>query len=112
MVLTTPERRSLARFPLRLPVKIQILETGGQIFAETKDISAGGMYLYADLQLDIGSSLAIRLTIPEHLAQSATAIEIACEAKVLRLNRDQLDGRTGVAVEISSYDFLTQAARV
>jgi len=111
MVLTTPERRSLTRFPLQLLVKVQISGTDAVVFAETKNISAGGIYMYTSSQLDLGSELDLSLALPPELTQSATSIDIACKAKVLRLDREPT-GRTGIAAEIFSYDFLANAAAV
>lgn len=111
MELTTPERRSLTRFPLQLSVKIQISSTDAVIFAETKNISAGGVYMYTHSQLELGSELELSLGLPPELTQSASMIDIACRAKVLRIDKDS-DGRTGIAAEIYSYDFLANAAAV
>ena len=111
MVLTTPERRSLTRFPLQLLVKIQVSGTDAVVFAETKDISAGGIYIYTNSHLDLGSDLELSLALPPELTQSATVIDIACKAKVLRIDADP-NGQTGIAAEIYSYDFMANAATV
>jgi len=111
MTLTTPERRSLTRFPLQLLVKIQISGTDAVVLAETKNISAGGIYMYTGSHLDLGSELELSLALPRELTQSATAIDIACKAKVLRVEREP-SGSTGIAAEIFSYDFLANAANV
>jgi hypothetical protein len=111
MLVTTPERRSLTRFPLLLSVKIQIAGTDAVVFAETKNISAGGVYMYTHSQLELGSELELSLGLPPELTQSASMIDIACRAKVLRIDTD-IEGRTGIAAEIYSYDFLANAAGV
>ena len=110
MVLTTPERRSLARFPLELSVKIQISGTDAVIFAETKNISAGGIYICTASQIELGTYLHLILTLPPELTQNAVPIDIACSARVLRIDDRLPDGKTGIAAEIHSYDFLAQAA--
>jgi hypothetical protein len=110
MTLTTPERRSLTRFPLQLLVKIQISGTDAVVLAETKNISAGGIYMYTSSHLDLGSELELSLALPPELTQS-TPIDIACRAKVLRVEREP-SARTGIAAEIFSYDFLANAASV
>jgi len=51
------------------------------------------------------------LALPPELTQSVTAIDIACKAKVLRVEREP-SGSTGIAAEIFSYDFLANAANV
>jgi hypothetical protein len=110
-MVTTPERRSLTRFPLQLSVKIQISGTDAVVIAETKNISAGGIYMHTSSHLDLGSELELSLALPPELTQSATVIDIACKAKVLRIDQGPA-GQTGIAAEIFSYDFLANAASV
>lgn len=112
MVLSTPERRSLARFPLQLSVKIRISGTDAVIFAETKNISAGGVYLLTNSQIDLGTALELVLSLPPELTQTETAIDFSCKARVVRINEELLDGRRGIAAEIDSYDFLAHAVGV
>jgi len=112
MVLTTPERRSLTRFPLQLLAKIQISGTDAVILAETKNISAGGVYIFTSSPIEIGTDLDILFTLPKELTQTTQAIDIACKARVLRVNEELPDGKTGIAAEIYSYDFLSRAAGV
>jgi hypothetical protein len=111
MVLTTPERRSLTRFPLQLSVKIQVSGSDAVVSAETKNISASGIYMYTRSELELGSELELSLALPPELTQGASTIDIACRAKVLRIDTD-IDGRAGIAAEIYSYDFLASAAAV
>ena len=110
--MVTAERRSLARFPLQLLVRIEVPATGAVFVAETKDVSAGGIYVYTTSHLDLDEELELLLTLPQELTQSASGMDIACKARVLRVNPDLPDGRTGIAAEIYSYDFLAQAAGV
>jgi len=110
MVLTTPERRSLTRFGLQVSVRIQISGTDAVVFAETKNISAGGVYIYTSSQIELGTDLDLVLTLPPELTQTTAAIDISCKARVLRVNEELPDGRTGIAAEIYSYDFLAHAA--
>jgi c-di-GMP-binding flagellar brake protein YcgR len=104
------ERRSLARFPLQLTVRIQLPETGASAFAETRDVSAGGIYLYTNLNMEIGSDIEFVLSLPQELTAAAVAINVECKGKILRVDNELSGGRTGIAAEIYSYDFLSQAA--
>ena len=111
-MLSIPERRSLTRFPLQLSAKIRIFGTDAVIFAETKNISAGGVYLHTSSQIELGTALDLVLTLPPELTQSKTAIDFTCKARVVRVNEELLDGRRGIAAEIYSYDFLAHAVGV
>ena len=102
------ERRKLARFPLRVTVRVQVQETGAIAFAKSKDVSANGMYLTTHMHLHPGDVLDCVLVLPEELTGSAS-ISIACQGKVLRVNPDEPDEMCGAALEISSYDFLPAA---
>ena len=112
MALSIPERRSLARFPLQLSAKIRISGTDAVIFAETKNISAGGVYLLTNSQIELGTVLELVLSLPPELTQSETTIDFSCKARVLRINEELPDGRRGIGAEIDSYDFLAHAAGV
>ena len=81
------------------------------VFAETKNISAAGVYVSTDSPLELGSELDLLLTVPTELTKSAAA-SIACKGKVVRVESDLPVGSKGMAVEIYSYDFLARAAGV
>lgn len=101
-----PERRKLARLPLEVLVQIRVPATGMVAFAETRNVSAGGVYLHthtADLQP--GEEVECILVLPEKLTQAEEPILVECRGTVLRINKDLPDQHTGVAIEISSYNF-------
>ena len=107
MQLTHPERRGLARFPLQVFVRIQARQPGLMHFAETRNVSAGGIYLHTLAQLEIDQQLECVLILPQRLTLTATPLFVGCRAKVLRV--EQLPaGATGAAVEVESYDFSWQ----
>jgi len=104
-MLAYSERRRLARFPLELLVRIQIAGTETVAFALTRNVSARGMYFCTRTLLPIGQKLECTLVLPEKLKSAASAILIACQAQVVRLNADFSSQGVGVAVELHSVDF-------
>jgi hypothetical protein len=99
------ERRKLTRLPLRVPVRVQVPGTNATGVGETRDVSAGGLYFFTHHPLEIGQEVECVLLLPESLTQAPTPMFVACAGKVLRVEKDILSGKPGVAVEISSYDF-------
>jgi hypothetical protein len=107
MQLTHPERRQLARFPLEVLVRIRVDGTEAADFAQTRNVSARGIYFYTRVPLHIGQELECILILPEHLTLASSPILIGCRAHVLRLNK-RPDQTMGVAVEVHSCDFSFQ----
>jgi hypothetical protein len=103
-----PERRKLARLPLEVFVRIQIPGSEWVDFAETRNVSAQGIYLHTQAHLDIGQELECVLVLPEKLTQAPTPVLVGCRGKVLRVIPDLPSDKTGVAIEIHTYDFSWQ----
>ena len=106
MTVARPERRRMARLPLEVMMRIQIPGPDAVAFAETRDVSARGLYFYTHVeQLEPGQELECVLVLPEKLTQAGGPTFVGCRGKVLRVNRAEPGERIGVAVEVSSYDF-------
>jgi len=99
------ERRKLTRLPLRVMVRVQVPGTAAVVVGETRDVSARGIYFYTRYRLELGQQVECVLLLPEELTQASAPMFVACAGKVLRVVKDVSDGETGIAVEISSYDF-------
>ena len=108
MQVTPPERRELARFPLQVFLRIHAAGCEQGDFAETRNISARGLYFHTHTRLSVGQKIDCVLILPQRLTLSPSPILIGCRAKVLRLNRGLPNQATGVAVEVHSYDFSWQ----
>ena len=106
--MTHPERRKLARLPLEILVRIRVQGSDQVDFAETRNVSARGIYFHTNAQLKIGQDLECVLVLLEKLTRASSPMLIGCRAKVLRLNRNQSTEIIGVAVEVYSYDFSWQ----
>ena len=110
MQATPPERRQLARFPLQVFVRIKTAGGDQGDFAETRNISARGLYFHTQARLRVGQEIECVLILPERLTLASSPILIGCRAKVLRVNRGLPSHATGVAVEVHSYDFSWQGS--
>ena len=108
MQLTHPERRELARLPLEILLWVRASGAERLEFAMTRDVSARGIYFHTHAQLQLGQELECVLVLPEKLTQASTPLLVACQAKVLRLNKASLDKPIGVAAEVYGYDFSWQ----
>jgi hypothetical protein len=111
MPLGHPERRRLARLPLEVLAQIRIPEKGLIAFAETRNVSAQGIYLhtYADQQgaaeLEPGEDVECILVLPEKLTLTDEPVFVACLGQIRRVNKDLPERCTGVAIEVHSFDF-------
>ena len=106
--MQNPERRRLARLPLEVFVRLQVPDSQWVDFAETRNVSAQGLYLHTHAQLKVGQELECVLVLPEKLTQSPTPVLVGCRGKVLRVIPDLPGDKTGVAIEIHAYDFSWQ----
>ncbi len=110
MSWANPERRKLARLPLEVFVRIQVCGTSAVEFAETRNVSARGLYFHTKARLEPGQELDCVLVLPEKLTQSPTPMLVGCRGKVLRVDPDLPGAKQGVAIEIHSYDFSWQGS--
>jgi hypothetical protein len=108
MQATPPERRQLARFPLQVFVRIRTARGEQGDFAETRNISARGLYFHTHARLNVGQEIDCVLILPQRLTLAPSPILIGCRAKVLRVNGGLPNHASGVAVEVHSYDFSWQ----
>jgi hypothetical protein len=106
MPLGHPERRRLARLPLEVLVQIRVPEKGLVAFAETRNVSAQGLYLHTQEEdLAPGEDVECILILPEKLTLAESPVLVECRGKVLRVNKDLPESCTGVAIEVHSYNF-------
>lgn len=106
------ERRKLARLPLEVFVRIQVPGSEWVDFAETRNVSARGIYLHTHAHaIGLGQELECVLVLPERLTQSPTPVLIGCRGKVLRVVPDLPGDKRGLAIEIHTYDFSWQGGK-
>lgn len=100
------EKRISSRLALQLPITVLLPEAGLRVEGKTRDISATGIFLYADLPLAEDEQVELLFTLPYEF--SPVQVRVACYAKVLRVESNGADGMTGIAAAIQSLDFLTE----
>ncbi len=99
------ERRKLARLRLEVLLKILVPGASQAVHAETRNLSARGVFFHTRAHVEPGQSLECVLILPEKLTLASAPMLIGCKGKVVRVDRNLPDETLGVAVEISSYDF-------
>ena len=104
------ERRSRKRIPVRVGVSIR--SSPGQSSQNqssqnqpatgyTRDLSTGGIFLYADSEMLVGSELEMVLMLPPELT-SGEKSWVCCQASVIRVEPGGKGGGFGVAASIRS----------
>src|SRR5437660_12624515 len=80
------EARTGKRFPLELPIRIH--RKGGDDSGTTANMSAAGVYILADLDLAIGSSIEFDITLPAKVLGTPGDVEVHCTGRVVRKDAD------------------------
>ena len=100
-----PERRSAHRFPLHLPVRLQ-LPDGGEVLAETRDVSHSGICFHASsIAAHVGSKIEFIMTLPSVVTLNG-AMRVRCGARVVRVEKSPASEDVAIAVVIDQYEFL------
>jgi len=106
MPLNPVERRKMPRLPMEVLVRIKLPDTFSEVFGETRNVSAGGIYFITRSdRLVAGQELECLLILPEKLTMAPGPVLVTAHGKVLRIQREPSNDRFGVALEISGYDF-------
>lgn len=101
------EKRATRRFTLRLPVAIRFTNGGVHEFsAETRDVSARGVFFRLDKRLSEGSNIEFTLTLPPEITLTES-IRVRCKGRVVRVEGSG-EERIGIAAVIDHYDFVAE----
>lgn len=98
------DRRLSQRFTLQLPVTLVLPDSGLRVRGKTRDISSAGIFFYANLPVVEHEEVKLLMTLPYEFA--VVPVRVACHAKVLRIEQDELSGQKGMAAAIQRFDFL------
>ena len=100
------ERRSIKRYPLRLPITVRPtgVSAGAEIHTESKDVSSHGVYFQMETSLKSGSAVEIMITLPAEITRGEP-VRVRCEGRVQR-SENVAEGRVGIAAKIERYRFL------
>jgi hypothetical protein len=97
------ERRAMRRFDMRLPATVK-WGASEQLSTETQNVSARGVFLVLDRQVDAGAHLEITLTFPAYVSLT-DCVRVRFTAQVVRVEGAE-DGSIGVGAAIEQYEFL------
>jgi hypothetical protein len=98
------ERRCGQRFQLHLPLTIHLDEKTVPGF--TQDVSSRGLFLYTEAQLSEGAVVELTFTMPSEITLGES-MRVRGRGRVLRADLSQGTPRTGIAVQLDSYQYLT-----
>ena len=96
------DSRSSVRFPLKLPLTVRT-DDAHEYFAETADISAGGVLFHTKAALGVGTVIGFRIVLPAVVLGTDTDVLVNCSGRVVRTLDDQ--GKRAVAAVIDEYRF-------
>ncbi len=99
MPLSVGERRAKPRYRLQLAVVVAGNAQRGELRAVTRDISANGIFFYADVWPEEAREIEFRVVLPPEITLTTT-MRAVCRGKVLRVERPRPDAPAGVAATI------------
>ena len=103
---TDTERRAGTRIKAQVPTRVRTSE-GTNHTAETRDVSANGVFLYTNRKMEQGTDVELVLVLPPELT-SGEKCWVCCQATVVRVEEN---GSTyGVAAQIRRMDILPELA--
>ena len=101
---TGNDRRSRARVPIRVPVKVR--QEGSEHEAVTRDLSSSGIFLYSESGIKTGSKLDLVIMLPAGLGLGPGGWTL-CQASVVRM--EESDGKgMGIAATLDRIEFLPE----
>ncbi len=105
----SPEQRATRRFALRLPVTIKFSDgAAAEAQAQTRDVSARGVFFYMDSKIEEGSTIEFTLTLPPEITLTES-IRVRCRGKVVRVDQGAGAGtKVGIGAVIEQYDFVSE----
>src|SRR6266536_3037014 len=97
------ERRAGQRFEVPLPVSIQVEDR--TVAGFTQDVSARGVFFYAEAALSEGTAVELTFTMPSEITL-AGSMRVRCQGRVLRSLPCGSGQKNGIAVHLGSYGYL------
>ena len=103
---TNTERRSVKRIPTGVPARIRTRQ-GVEHSAQTRDVSANGVYLYSQSRMEQGSDVELVLILPPELT-AGEKCWVCCQATVVRV--EESGQQFGMAAQIRRIELLPEIA--
>jgi hypothetical protein len=101
-----PERRSGRRIATCVSTRVRTAQGADQT-AETRDVSANGVFLYTQSRMEKGADVELVLILPPELT-SAEKCWVCCQATIVRV--EEQGSEFGVAAQIRRMDILPEVA--
>lgn len=98
------DRRAGTRIATNVPTRVRT-NGGSDHTAQTRDVSANGVYLYTKSRMERGSEVELVLILPPELT-SGQKCWVCCRATIVRVEESGSD--FGVAAQISRMDILPE----
>jgi len=99
------ERRAGTRIATRIPTRVRT--SSGDLNAQTRDVSANGVYLYTQSKLQMGTEVELVLILPPELT-SGEKYWVCCQATIVRV--EEGGPEFGMAAQIRRMDILPEVA--
>ena len=101
------DARTGKRFPLNLPINIRKGKAAKSAKATTSNVSAAGIYIEGDENLEIGSTIDFDIVLPAKIVGSDRDVEVTCKGRVVRRDgKGKSKGKSGIACVIDTYKFV------
>jgi len=100
------ERRAGTRIKTRVATRVRTSE-GKDHTAQTRDVSANGIFLYTNSKMEKGTEVELVLILPPELT-SGEKCWVCCQATVVRV--EEKGSAYGVAAQIRRMDILPEIA--
>ncbi len=97
----TTEMRSAVRFPIKLPIAIKA--GNAEHTAETNNISAGGVLFHLETEMQVGSTIEFRISMPAEVLGANTDVLVTGTGRVVRCDAE--GKRQAIAAVIDEYRF-------
>src|ERR1700690_1455456 len=102
---TDAERRSGTRIATPVPTRVRSPH-GTDQSAQTRDVSANGIFLYTKSRMEKGTDVELVLILPPELT-SGEKCWVCCQATIVRV--EEQGSEFGVAARIRHIDILPEA---
>jgi PilZ domain len=101
------ERRSGTRISTRVPTRVRTPHGTDHTdhTAQTRDVSASGIFLYTKSRMEAGSEVELVLILPPELT-SGEKCWVCCQATIIRVEEEGTE--FGVAAQIKRMDILPE----
>ena len=97
------ERRGAQRFEVHQPLAIQY--DARTVHGFTQDLSNRGIFIYAETEMPKGAVVALTFTMPSEITLGDN-MPVRCRGRVLRSSGGQPGQRSGIAIQLDSYEYL------